>query len=190
MHVTGATHGLSHCFFPFPERGYMALCVLGTSIQHGSDSAFLACCPFLTNPPLFSLFFFHFESPQTWKPCRPHPWPPTLHHVPYIAFFPGLGGPIVSSFSLFFSLAKANPLSLPSATLSFFILDLLPFPETLCGNTCTGVWTHCFQSSLPHLVSCRAGLVVVWVSATWILFLCYHSTSATETQWWHVKTVW
>lgn len=49
---------------------------------------------------------------------------------------------------------------------------------------------HCFQSSLPHLDSCGVAPVVVWVSATWILLLCYHSTSATETQWWHVKNIW
>lgn len=44
------------------------------------------------NPPLsFSFLGRKIVSSQTWNSSGPHPWPPTLHHVPPIAFFPGVG---------------------------------------------------------------------------------------------------
>lgn len=108
--------------------------------------------------------------------------PQPMHHVPYITFCVCVcGGAPVSSL-------PSPPKHVPPSP---FILDLLPFPETLHRNTCRGLNSvHCFQSSLPHLASCGVGPVAVWASATGILLRCYHSTSATETWRWHVKNIW
>lgn len=89
---------------------------------------------------------------QTWNSSRPHPWPPNPSPQAMHCILPkgGWWGQTVSSFPLF--LWSARPPSL------LFILNLLPFPETLHRNTCRGLNSvHCFQSSLPHLDSCGAG---------------------------------
>lgn len=133
-------------FFPFPERGYMAVCSWNKDRTPPCWHA-----AWFLNPPLsFSFLGRKIVSSQTWNSSGPHPWPPTLHHVPSIAFFPGVGGWwggnsfIIALFSL-----KHEP---PLPCFFFFILGLLPFPETLHRNTCRGLNSvHCFQSSLPHL---------------------------------------
>lgn len=108
--MTGATHGLSHCFFPFPERGYMALCVLGTSTVLGSDSAFLACCPFLTSPPLFSLSsFFALRAPRLENQADPTHDPQLFTTCHTLHSSQGEGGQQFHHSPSFFSSSKANP---------------------------------------------------------------------------------
>lgn len=75
-------------FFPFPERGYMAVCSWNKDRTPPCWHA-----AWFLNPPLsFSFLGRKIVSSPTWNSSGPHPWPPTLHHVPSIAFFPGVGG--------------------------------------------------------------------------------------------------
>lgn len=112
-------------------------------------------------------------SPQTWNLCRPHPkhWPPTLPHVPYIAVFPE-GGVRGNNFIilLFSEVVPPSWFYFSPAPISWNALQQHVYGLNLVG---------CFQSLLPHL-DLWCGPVVVWASATWILLLCYHSTSATR----------
>ena len=141
-------------FFSFSERSYMAWCLwnknsnleLTPPCWHAAQ---FLCLPLISlSLYLSSLFLGNVVRPRLrYKHITPLPL--TLHHVPYITFFPE--GATVSSFPLFCE-----------AWTSLFILDRLPFPETLHGNTCRGLNpVHCFHSSLPHLHTCGAGCVLV-----------------------------
>lgn len=178
--MTGATHGLSHSafFFSFSREGLYG----SVFVEQGSSWDRTPPCWhaawFLTPLPSPLLFLEKIKSgptlgiqadpthdPQTCTTCH------TLHYFP--RWDRGEGNSFIIPLFLW-------SVSCPPSF--FFILDLLPFPETLHRNTCRGLNSvHCFQSSLPHLDSCGVGPVVVRTSATWILLLCYHSTSATET---------
>lgn len=143
----------SLCLFSFPQRGYMALCVLGTSIQLGSDSAFLACCPIL-NQPRFSFSFFCLGSSSLLPPDlelkqTPPMNPNSLPRAPLCIL--GGGG---NSFIILFFLSSPSP-SFLFQTCSHFLKH---FTETRALGF---ELMPQFPKLMPHLASCRASPVVV-----------------------------
>lgn len=113
-------------FFSFFQEGDMAR-VCSWNMDLGWIGLRLSgSLPDFLTPPRLLLFLGKIKSaPQTWNSSRPHPWPPNPTPRAIHCILPKRGA-TVSSFP-FFSEAP-TPL--------LFILDLLPFPETLRRNTC------------------------------------------------------